>query len=312
MIAALLISIQLKAQDINVSFEVVPQKNNCGGQVQGLIAGEKLVLKANASGSGLTYTFWHSNQGFKAEATDARKREKIFKPTGSDSVKIELPELRDEITESRITFGVDVQDKNGNKGRSRITLPVTRELVFVKDTSVNDGLVCYEILNSEKVTGIIPNQNDTDTRVSVSEANQVIVEKRNEKSSTWTINPLLGFSNVVFSFFGYSRGHLNALANQVNISVFTTTEDTLNPGDVGFVWTQKIREVHAYQVYQLDACRNRSASGLAYVDKWYTAYGVKKIDPTKNNPYSLVGVGNTITNSCEEVDGSGYKQEVVE
>lgn len=312
LVVALSVSIQLKAEgNIDVQLEVIPQKNDCGQQVSGLISGEKLLLKASASGSGLTYTYWHSNQGFKAEPKDTRKREKIFKPTSKSSVKIQLPELREEITESRITFGVDVKDKAGNTGRARLTLPVTRELVFVKDTSVNDGLVCYEVLNAEKVTGVIPNQNDTDTRVSVSEANQILVEDRNSKSSTWTINPLFGFSNVIFSFFGYSRGHINALANQVSISVFTTTEDTLNPGDQGFVWSQKIREMHAYQVYQLDSCRNKVSPGLAYVDKWYTAYGVRKIDPTKYNPYSLVGVGNTVMNSCEQFD-AGYKQEVFE
>jgi hypothetical protein len=311
-ISTLLLTMPATAAELKVVLSVTAPKANCKNGIKGLINAETVRLSAAVEGArgNVIYRFWHSNDGFKMPPKNNTEgfSEVTERKTSNARVELQLPALREDISRLHVTFGVAVQDSQGNVGSAFQRMRVTRNLIFERDAK-NPNPVCYQTYVPHLISSQYVNQNDTDLSLTVSQSEQRMNEDRTQKGASWSFSPSLFVGNVVFSFFSYQRAHFRALASNLSESVYITVENTLNPGDVGELYMQQTRLMYPHTVSQLDSCRNELPSGIAFVDSWQRNYNLIKKDPTVQEIGNMKNVGTPVANTCADLESTLVKQD---
>lgn len=297
----------LEALQVELKYSVAA---SCHGPLQGLLEGDQITLRArvkNASGS-FRYRFWYTNEGFKVKAPMAPHGQTDVSSSngGSSSQTFRIRQLQDDLSRNHITMGVTVQDARGLAGSAFLRLRVSRPIIFERDEQRPEP-ACYQTYPPECVSAEYTNQNDTDLKVTVSQVDQQLQDRRFQSGSSWAISPSVFFSGVAISIFSYQWGHFNALAHQSSDSVYLTVENVMNPGDVGSIYRQRTRLMVPYRVSVLDSCRKELFTGYAYLDSWQRSYNLIKKDPLSGKVCDLNNVGAPVINTCAELDKSMVK-----
>lgn len=293
------------ALDVKLNLDV-KDANDCGEEIVGLIEGEKITLSADVSGAKgkLRYRFWHTNAGFEIRPLekDEQTQDITDKNTRKNKTKFEIPMLRSDMSRANIVLGVSVLDSKGNSGSDIIRMRVTRPLVFVSQE--NKGAACYQTYMPSCVSGQYINQNDTNTSISVSYATQRIRTETDTRGSSWSFSPSLFVGELLLSFFGYQRTHMNALAYQTIEGLYVQSSHELNPGDVGELYEQKTRLLYPYEVYHLDSCRNEVYTGEAYLEVWRKNYDLIKKNPLESSVCNTSEYGMELVNTCKNLEAT--------
>lgn len=316
---ALIVSTQAKAQEFELDLKLQNLSRSCKGEVTGALesVGKKnkavpdelklTVIPRNAVGK-VNYSYYFTTDGFELAPSVYGKSALVIKEsTKENTVKFQLPALRADRFYTRILLVVAATDSKGRITKQSLPLTVSREAIIEKDDDIASN--CTQVFPPQVESGLYDNENDTDMTITTSEGVAKLTEERKSKTLGWSIVPTVFTGNVGISLFGFSGSRLNGIAKQVNESSYTAVTHTLNPGDVGFRYSQKTRIKEAYNILKADGCGNfqQIPNGKIYLDREVTVNNLYKVSA----PYDKKALeealksrlfGRPVINTCSELD----------